>query len=59
MNPKAPGREAPLLTVPEQPEVTARFWLAEAVRRAAEIDRGIAKRVPAEKVRRQAQALLK
>ena len=35
------------------------LWLQEAVRRAEEIDQGLTKRVAAEEVRRQAQALLK
>ena len=35
------------------------LWLQEAARRAAEIDQGLTKRVAAEDVRRQAQALLK
>ena len=35
------------------------LWLAEAARRAEDIDRGTARRIPAEEVRRQAQALLK
>jgi putative addiction module component (TIGR02574 family) len=35
------------------------LWLHEAVRRADEMDRGLTKRVTAEEVRRQAQALLK
>jgi|JI10StandDraft_1071094.scaffolds.fasta_scaffold501456_2 putative addiction module component (TIGR02574 family) len=35
------------------------LWLLEAARRAAEMDRGLMKRVAAEEVRRQAQALLK
>ena len=35
------------------------LWLLEAARRAAEMDRGLVKRVAAEEVRRQAQALLK
>lgn len=35
------------------------LWLREAVRRADEMDQGLAKRVPADDVRRQAQALLK
>jgi hypothetical protein len=34
------------------------LWLREAARRAEELDRGLAKRVPADEVRRQAQALL-
>ena len=35
------------------------LWLQEAVRRADEMDRGLTKRVTAEEVRSQAQALLK
>ena len=35
------------------------LWLLEAARRAAEMDRGLTKRVSADEVRRQAQALLK
>ena len=35
------------------------LWLQEAARRAEELDRGLAKRVAADDVRRQAQALLK
>lgn len=35
------------------------LWLKEAARRADEIDRGLAKRVPADEVRQQARALLK
>ena len=35
------------------------LWLREAARRADELDQGVAKRVPADDVRRQAQALLK
>lgn len=34
-------------------------WLREAARRAEELDRGVTQRVPADEVRRQAQALLK
>nr|WP_145547717.1 addiction module protein [Variovorax boronicumulans] len=37
----------------------AELWSTEAARRAAEIDQGHAQRVPADEVRRQAQALLK
>ena len=37
----------------------AQLWLLEAARRAEEIDRGSAKRVSADEVRLQAQALLK
>ena len=35
------------------------LWLQEAAHRAAEMDQGLSKRVPAEEVRRQANALLK
>jgi hypothetical protein len=35
------------------------LWFQEAARRAEEIDRGQARRIPADEVRRQAQALLK
>ena len=35
------------------------LWLQEAARRAEELDRGLTKRVAADDVRRQAQALLK
>jgi putative addiction module component (TIGR02574 family) len=35
------------------------LWLQEAARRAEEMDRGFTKRVAADEVRRQAQALLK
>ena len=35
------------------------LWFQEAARRAGEIDRGEARRIPAEEVRRQAQSLLK
>ncbi len=35
------------------------LWLQEAAHRAAEIDKGLSQRVPAEEVRRQANALLK
>ena len=37
----------------------AELWLAEAARRAEDIDRGASKRVSADEVRRQAQAFLK
>jgi hypothetical protein len=37
----------------------AQLWMLEAARRAEEIDQGSAKRVSADEVRRQAQALLK
>lgn len=35
------------------------LWLREAARRAEELDRGVAKRVPTDEVRRQALAMLK
>ena len=34
------------------------LWFQEAARRAAEIDQGLSKRIPADEVRRQANALL-
>ena len=34
------------------------LWLREAARRADEIDQGVAKRIPADEARRQAQTLL-
>ena len=37
----------------------AQLWLVVAARRAQDIDRGAAKRVSADEVRRQAQAVLK
>ena len=41
-----------------EPEIET-LWFQEAARRAAEMDQGITKRIPAEVVRREAQALLK
>ena len=35
------------------------LWFQEAARRAAELDQGLVQRIPAEVVRREAQALLK
>ena len=35
------------------------LWFQEATHRAAEMDQGLSKRIPAEEVRRQANALLK
>ena len=35
------------------------LWFQEAAHRAAEMDQGLSKRIPAEEVRRQANALLK
>lgn len=40
-------------------EEIEQLWLQEAVRRADEMDRGLAERIPADVVRREAQALLK
>lgn len=67
-------REALLLPVQERAELAEQLlsslddlseaeieqlWLREGARRAEELDRGLTKRVPADEVRRQAQALLK
>jgi len=35
------------------------LWFQEAARRAAELDQGLVQRIPAEVVRREAQAILK
>jgi len=35
------------------------LWFQEAAHRAAEMDKGLSKRIPSEEVRRQANALLK
>jgi putative addiction module component (TIGR02574 family) len=35
------------------------LWFQEAARRAAEMDQGLAQRIPSEIVRREAQAILK
>ena len=74
MNTEAIRREALSLTARERAELAeqllasldalsedeaAQLWLHEAARRADEIDRGIAKRISAEDVRREAQALLR
>ena len=74
MNAEAIRREALSLTVRERAELAeqllasldalsedeaAQLWLHEAARRAEEIDRGLAKRISAEDVRREAQALLR
>ncbi len=37
----------------------AQMWLHEAARRAEELDRGLTKRISADDVRREAQALLR
>jgi hypothetical protein len=41
------------------PEELDQLWFQEAARRAEEIDRGLAKRIPADEARRHAQSLLK
>ena len=41
-----------------EPEIQ-QLWLREAARRAEELDQGLTKRVAADEVRRQAQALLR
>lgn len=46
------------LDTPSEEEV-AEDWLMEAQRRARELDEGIVQPVPAEEVRRKAQALLR
>ena len=46
------------LDSPSEAEIEP-LWLQEAAYRAAEIDKGLSKRVPAEEVRQQANALLK
>ncbi len=46
------------LEVPSEGEI-AEDWLAEAQRRARELDEGIIQPVPADEVRRKAQALLR
>lgn len=40
-------------------EEVAQLWLHEAARRAEEIDKGLTKRISADGVRREAQALLR
>ena len=74
MNAETIRREALWLTVQERAELAeqllssldalseteiAQLWLQEAARRAEELDQGLAKRVSADEVRRQAHALLK
>ena len=74
MNTETIRREALSLPVQERAELAEQLlssldvlseaeieqlWLREAARRADELDQGVAKRVPADEVRRQAQALLK
>ena len=74
MNAETIRREALSLPVQERAELAeqllssldalseteiAQLWLQEAARRAEELDQGLAKRVSADEVRRQAQAMLK
>ena len=74
MNTETIRREALSLPVQERAELAEQLlssldalseaeveqlWLREAARRADEIDQGLTKRVPAEDVRRQAQALFR
>ena len=74
MNTETIRREALSLPVQERAELAEQLlssldalseleieqlWLQEATRRADDIDQGFAKRIPAEEVRLQAQALLK
>ena len=74
MNAETIRREALWLTVQERAELAeqllssldalseteiAQLWLQEAARRAEELDQGLAKRVSADEVRRQAQTWLK
>ena len=74
MNAETIRQEALWLTVQERAELAeqllssldalseteiAQLWLQEAARRAEELDQGFAKRVSADEVRRQAQAMLK
>ena len=74
MNTETIRREALLLPVQERAELAEQLlsslevlseaeieqlWLREAARRAEELNQGVARRVPADEVRRQAQALLK
>ena len=74
MNIEIVRHEAPSLPVQQRAELAQQLlssldalsepaietlWFQEAARRAAEMDQGIAKRIPSEAVRREAQALLK
>lgn len=74
MNAESIRREALSLPVQERAELAElllssldalseaeieQLWFQEAARRADEMDRGLTKRVTADEVRRQAQALLK
>ncbi len=74
MNTETIRREALSLPVQERAELAEQLlssldalseaeieqlWLQEAARRADELDRGLAQRIPADDVRGQAQAMLK
>lgn len=74
MDPETIRREALLLPAEKRAELAEelissladpsdaeieQLWLQEAARRAEEIDRGDARRIPAEEARRQARSLLK
>ncbi len=74
MNTETIRREALSLPVQERAELAEQLlssldalseaeieqlWLQEAARRADELDRGLAQRIPADDVRSQAQAMLK
>ena len=74
MNTETIRREALSLPVQERAELAEQLlssldalseaeieqlWFQEAARRAAEMDQGVSKRIPADAVRSQAQALLK
>ena len=74
MNPATITSEAHSLPVQQRAELAAQLlssleslseaeieplWLTEAARRAAEMDQGLSKRISAEEVRQQANALLK
>ena len=74
MNAATIAREALSLSVQQRAELAALLlpsldslseseieplWFQEAAHRAAEMDQGLSKRIPAEEVRQQANALLK
>ncbi|BCO26190.1 hypothetical protein MIZ03_1070 [Rhodoferax lithotrophicus] len=74
MNTETITREALSLPVQQRAELAAQLlssldalseaeieplWLQVAAQRAAEMDQGLSRRIPAEEVRRQAKALLK
>jgi hypothetical protein len=74
MNTKTLTREALSLPVQQRAELAAQLlssldapseaeieplWFQVAAQRAAEMDQGLSRRIPAEEVRRQAKALLK